>query len=69
MYLLCMAGQYDGKIVLAHRGQCRFDKKAFFAQEAGARLLLVTEVDDLPLQRIGTNYVYPVHIFMEIANE
>ena len=44
---------YEGKIVLVHRGECRFDRKALIAQQAGARLVIVIEVNDDPLQRLG----------------
>ena len=39
--------------VYVHRGKCRFDVKAKHAQAAGAQVLIVGEIDDLPLQRIG----------------
>jgi hypothetical protein len=37
----------------AHRGACRFDIKALHAQDAGARVLVVVDIEDQALQRIG----------------
>lgn len=48
-----LPGDYENTVVLAHRGVCRFDKKALHAQEAGARMLMVAEVEDNSLQRLG----------------
>jgi len=48
-----LLGNYENTVILAHRGACRFDKKALNAQEAGARMLIVTEVEDNSLQRLG----------------
>ncbi|RYH31675.1 hypothetical protein EON65_02185 [archaeon] len=39
--------------LLAHRGQCRFDTKVLGAQQAGARVLVVVDIEDQALQRIG----------------
>jgi hypothetical protein len=50
------AGQhspYANKAVLVHRGGCRFDAKALNVQEAGAALVVIVDVDDNPLQRVG----------------
>lgn len=44
---------YANRAVLVHRGGCRFDTKALHAQEAGASLLVIVDVDDNPLQRVG----------------
>lgn len=41
------------KVLIAHRGNCRFDVKAMNAQRLGARLLVVIDIDDHPLQRLG----------------
>jgi hypothetical protein len=45
--------KYQDKVVLVHRGGCRFDTKALHAQNAGARLVVIVDVDDNPLQRVG----------------
>jgi hypothetical protein len=34
-------------------GKCRFDTKALYAQDAGARLLIVVDTEDNSLQRLG----------------
>ncbi len=39
--------------LLVNRGGCRFDTKSFQAQEAGARLTIVMDPADSPLQRMG----------------
>lgn len=39
--------------VYARRGNCKFDVKAQYAQEAGADLLIVADVNDDALQRLG----------------
>ena len=54
---------YEGKIVLVHRGECRFDRKALIAQQAGARLVIVIEVNDDPLQRLGNLRLYLLVLF------
>lgn len=43
----------DHTILVTHRGNCRFDIKALHAQAIGARAVVVVDVDDHPLQRIG----------------
>jgi hypothetical protein len=40
-------------VLVAHRGNCRFDIKSKFAQQAGARILIVIDVEDNALQRMG----------------
>jgi hypothetical protein len=42
-----------GFALIANRGNCSFDVKALFAQKAGARLLIVTDMLDEALQRMG----------------
>jgi hypothetical protein len=39
--------------VYARRGTCKFDVKAQYAQEAGADLLIVADINDDALQRLG----------------
>jgi len=39
--------------LVVHRGACSFDIKALHAQQAGARLLVVVDVQDSALQRLG----------------
>lgn len=39
--------------LVAHRGTCRFDIKALHAHQAGARFLIVVDVEDHALQRMG----------------
>ena len=39
--------------VVVHRGDCRFHEKALNAQAAGARLLVIVDVEDNALQRVG----------------
>ncbi len=43
----------SGVAMLAQRGECRFDIKALRAQTAGSRILILTDMDDKPLQRLG----------------
>lgn len=45
--------RYTNRVVVAHRGGCRFDTKALHAQHAGARLLVVIDIEDNALQRVG----------------
>ena len=45
--------KYTNKAVLIHRGQCRFDTKILNAQLANARLAIIIDIDDNPLQRMG----------------
>ena len=40
-------------VVMAVRGNCRFDVKALYAQQAGAKVLVVADAADNALQRIG----------------
>jgi hypothetical protein len=49
------AGQ-PPKILVAHRGKCRFDIKSLHAQQLGARMLVVVDVEDQPLQRLGGSF-------------
>ena len=44
---------YDKKAVIVHRGGCRFDIKALYAQEVGADLLIIIDIEDNALQRVG----------------
>lgn len=46
-------GYYEGAIVLAYRGSCRFDTKARQVQDAGGRVLLVVDPADSAMQRVG----------------
>lgn len=39
--------------IIAHRGHCQFDVKALNAQNAGARMLILVDVEDQALQRVG----------------
>jgi hypothetical protein len=43
----------SGVAMLAQRGLCRFDVKALNAQKAGARVLILTDLEDKALQRLG----------------
>lgn len=45
--------KYKDRVVVVHRGGCRFDIKALHAQNAGARLMAVIDVEDNALQRMG----------------
>lgn len=45
--------KYEGAAVVVHRGQCRFDVKAFNVQEAGARMMIIVDTGDKALQRVG----------------
>ena len=44
------------KVLIAHRGNCRFDIKSLNAQRLGARVLIVIDLLDQPLQRLGGSY-------------
>ncbi len=44
---------YMNAAVVVHRGGCRFHEKALNAQAAGARLLVIVDVEDNALQRVG----------------
>ena len=41
--------------LVAHRGSCKFDTKALNAQNAGAEFLIVVDVLDEALQRVGAS--------------
>lgn len=43
----------DPFILVAYRGSCRFDLKALNAEGSGARLLMVIDMEDNALQRLG----------------
>jgi hypothetical protein len=43
----------SGVAMIAQRGGCRFDIKARHAQDSGARVLIVYDPEDKPLQRLG----------------
>jgi hypothetical protein len=45
--------RYKGKAVVVHRGGCRFDIKTLHAQNAGASFVIVVDVEDNALQRMG----------------
>ena len=45
--------KYAGKAVAVHRGGCRFDIKALNVQQAGGLLLVIIDVEDNALQRLG----------------
>lgn len=45
--------KYTGKAVAVHRGGCRFDIKALNVQQAGGLLLVIIDVEDNALQRLG----------------
>ena len=45
--------KYAGKAVAIHRGGCRFDIKALNVQQAGGLLLVIIDVEDNALQRLG----------------
>ena len=45
--------KYAGKAVAVHRGGCRFDIKALNVQKAGGLLLVIIDVEDNALQRLG----------------
>ena len=47
------ADYYAGAAVVVHRGNCRFDHKALHVQAAGARVMVVVDVQDNALQRVG----------------
>eukprot|EP01034_Spumella_vulgaris_P022410 gene22410-28534_t len=51
--LLGPVEQYANAAVVVHRGKCRFDVKALHAQNAGARMLIIIDVEDNALQRVG----------------
>jgi len=40
-------------VLLSYRGNCNFDIKAYNAQNIGASLLIIIDINDNPLQRIG----------------
>ena len=40
-------------VLVTHRGACRFDQKAIAAEKLGAKVLIVVEVGDNALQRLG----------------
>eukprot|EP01038_Epipyxis_sp_PR26KG_P008518 gene8518-11515_t len=42
-----------GAILVVYRGKCRFDTKALHAQQAGARMMLIIDIEDNALQRVG----------------
>lgn len=44
---------YERKAVIVNRGGCRFDIKALHAQEVGADLLIIVDIEDNALQRVG----------------
>lgn len=44
---------YKNAAVVVHRGGCRFHEKALHAQAAGARMLIIVDVEDNALQRVG----------------
>jgi len=45
--------KYAGQAVAVHRGGCRFDIKALNVQQAGGLLLVIIDVEDNALQRLG----------------
>jgi hypothetical protein len=50
-------GNSLSKILIAHRGSCRFDVKTLHAQQYfHARLLIVIDTEDNPLQRLGGHF-------------
>ncbi len=50
---LAPSDKYLGAAVVVHRGGCRFDVKALHVQAAGGRLVVVVDVQDKALQRLG----------------
>jgi hypothetical protein len=48
-----LTSKYAGKAVAVHRGGCRFDIKALNVQQAGGLLLVIIDVEDNALQRLG----------------
>eukprot|EP00981_Chlorochromonas_danica_P002979 scaffold601_cov170-Ochromonas_danica.AAC.40 len=56
----------DYVALVVHRGGCRFDVKALHGQEAGARMIIVVDVDDEPLQRLGA--LAPGVGYIEVPN-
>lgn len=56
----------DYVALVVHRGSCRFDVKAMHGQEAGARMIIVVDVEDEPLQRLGA--LAPAVGYLEVPN-
>ncbi|KAJ1416778.1 hypothetical protein B484DRAFT_454184 [Ochromonadaceae sp. CCMP2298] len=52
-YVSSQVPKYTGAAVVVHRGGCAFHEKALQAQRAGAALLVVVDVADSALQRMG----------------